>query len=845
MAVGVNIVSQFDSKGITKAIKDFQKLESTGDKSAYALRTFDKAVTNGLVNLVKFGAAAGVAAGVIGGKLVQAASSLEESQSKVNAVFGTSASTISDFARTTATSMGITRQATLEAAGTFGNLIQAFGISTADAASMSTNLVTLAADLASFNNVPIDDVFTALRSGLSGETEPLKRFGVALNDARLKQEAMNMGLYDGKGALDITAKTQAAYALILKDTALAQGDVERTAGGFANQMRFLKAGLSDAAAELGNVLLPYAKQFVTMLNERLVPYLQRLAEVIGEDGIGGGIKMLADDFLKMTTNMGTTGNAILGVVTAITALKVATLAYSAASGIATIATAAFGITLNATGIGLIAAAIAAVVVGLVALYVKFEVVRKVVNAVGKAIMWAFREAAEKVINVFIGHINLVIKALNAMIWVANKLGASIEPIGEIGQVSFGELGDAAEAAAKKMAAAQKVAGRPFEQLVGDYRGAMPTIIKSGKDTEDTFSGTGKAVETAKEKLKKYIDALKGVTSAQRAARDATKAVTEANTKLATANERLTLAQANFQQVIRGFGAGSKEAKTQQQRLAEAQRRVERSGYGVEQAVFAVARAEAELAEIRLDPEASATAIRQAEIALAEAKLSVAEATDSQREATQELSDAERRLDEVINGAKEGSDAYKEALDALNEAKREQVDATDAVVAALEREKDAIDNVREAEEKLREVRNQTPAGIQARGDAQVNGTPSGGTGMFPSFIEAVRNLHPNSRSLKSSTPVKDAKAQFPKLYETYKAAGLALADGGIVTSPTTALIGEAGPEAVVPLDNLQSGMNITINITAGMGTDPAALGDEIVNVLQRYNRRNGALPLKVA
>lgn len=74
---------------------------------------------------------------------------------------------------------------------------------------------------------------------------------------------------------------------------------------------------------------------------------------------------------------------------------------------------------------------------------------------------------------------------------------------------------------------------------------------------------------------------------------------------------------------------------------------------------------------------------------------------------------------------------------------------------------------------------------------------------------------------------------------------AFAAGGLVTSPTIGLIGEAGAEAVVPLDRLSSGMNITVNIQAGMGTDPAALGDEIVNVLQRYNRRNGALPLKVA
>ena len=72
-----------------------------------------------------------------------------------------------------------------------------------------------------------------------------------------------------------------------------------------------------------------------------------------------------------------------------------------------------------------------------------------------------------------------------------------------------------------------------------------------------------------------------------------------------------------------------------------------------------------------------------------------------------------------------------------------------------------------------------------------------------------------------------------------------ATGGIVTQPTRALIGEAGAEAVIPLDRLQSGMTVNVTVNAGMGADAATIGDEIVNVLQRYNRRNGALPLKVA
>ena len=65
MAVGVNIVSNFDSKGIRKAITDFKKLEGAGNKATFGLRTFDKAVTNGLTNVTKFAAGVAVAAGAI------------------------------------------------------------------------------------------------------------------------------------------------------------------------------------------------------------------------------------------------------------------------------------------------------------------------------------------------------------------------------------------------------------------------------------------------------------------------------------------------------------------------------------------------------------------------------------------------------------------------------------------------------------------------------------------------------------------------------------------------------------------------------------------------------------
>jgi hypothetical protein len=536
--------------------------------------------------------------------------------------------------------------------------------------------------------------------------------------------------------------------------------------------------------------------------------------------------------------MGAFGNALLVLVSVFTAVKLVAIA-------AAIATKLFGVALLANPIGIFIASVIALGVATTALYLKFEVVRKVVNSVINFIIGLI----ENWLNAWITVINAIITGINLLIKAANFFGAGLEEIGKIGEVEFGRIGSAAAGARKQIGSVAEVAGAMREK-----EGGVQKVVKALNQVA-TAAGTGsggaaKAVETAQEKLQKYIDALKGMSSAQKSARDADKSLMKSRTSLAEATTKLTDAQAYFNQVIAGYGADSKQAKDRQVALRKAQAAVERAGYDVEGSVFAVAEAEEELAKLRKDPETSAKAIREAEISLAEAKLNVSDATEAQVEATDALAEAERMLDEAINGAKEGSDAYTYALDQLNDAKKAQVDATDAVTEAIERQTDALDRLAEAEQKAREARTgvketaargaETQAGI-----APAPAAPAVQGGGYGSFMEAVRGLHPNSPALRSGTPVTDARKQFPKLYAEYKAAGLAMAQGGIITKPTQVLAGENGKEAIIPLDRLQSGMTVNVTVNAGMGADAATIGDEIVNVLQRYNRRNGALPLKVA
>jgi hypothetical protein len=120
---------------------------------------------------------------------VDQASDLNETMNKTKVVFGEAAQSVVDFAEEASDKLLLSRQAALEAMATFGNLFTSMGYGQEESAAMSERLVLLAADLASFNNVPVADALQAIRAGLIGETEPLRQFGVMLDEASLKARA--------------------------------------------------------------------------------------------------------------------------------------------------------------------------------------------------------------------------------------------------------------------------------------------------------------------------------------------------------------------------------------------------------------------------------------------------------------------------------------------------------------------------------------------------------------------------------------------------------------------------------------------------------------------------------
>lgn len=247
---------QFD-KASDRAHKSHTRLIGVVGKSGAALRA------------VGTGAAAGaVGLGLLGKTAIGTASDINESLAKNQVLFGKHAKGIDAWSKETASALGVSRQQALESTGTFGNLFTALDIAPKKSADMSKGLVKLAADMASFNNASPEETLEAIRSGLVGETEPLRKFGVNMNDAALRTEALRLGLVKNtKEALDPQAKALAANALITKQTAAAHGDFARTSGGLANQGRILRARLSDVSAELGAKLLPAAVKVVSGINK--------------------------------------------------------------------------------------------------------------------------------------------------------------------------------------------------------------------------------------------------------------------------------------------------------------------------------------------------------------------------------------------------------------------------------------------------------------------------------------------------------------------------------------------------------------------------------------------------
>ena len=228
---------------------------------------------------------------------VKAASDLSESVSKVGVLFGDSASKIEAFAESAAVSLGQTKQQALDAASTFAIFGSSAGLAGDDLVKFSTDFTTLASDLVSFNNTSPEDAIQAIGAALRGETEPLRRYGVLLDDASLRQAALSLGIIrTTKEALTPQQKVLAAQELIYQQTSAAQGDFQRTSDGLANSQRILNAQLANIRTEIGTALLPIVLKLTQIFSNNVLPVIQSVADAFSSraGGLGEGLFEFVD-----------------------------------------------------------------------------------------------------------------------------------------------------------------------------------------------------------------------------------------------------------------------------------------------------------------------------------------------------------------------------------------------------------------------------------------------------------------------------------------------------------------------------------------------------------------------
>jgi hypothetical protein len=212
---------------------------------------------------------------------ISAASDLNETVSKSQAIFGSSSAQVEKWGAGAATSMGLSKRAALDSASSFGDLFLQLGFTQSKALDLSEGTVQLAADLGSFSNLDTADVLERISAGYRGEYDGLQKLIPNISAARVEQEALTLTHKSSAKELTAQDKALAVNAILHKDGARAMGDFARTSGGLANQQRILAAEFENTKAEVGQQLLPVMMTLIKVGRDVGIPVLEGIANVMG------------------------------------------------------------------------------------------------------------------------------------------------------------------------------------------------------------------------------------------------------------------------------------------------------------------------------------------------------------------------------------------------------------------------------------------------------------------------------------------------------------------------------------------------------------------------------------
>ena len=713
MAINVPIITTFDSKGITKAIRDFKKLETASDKAGYGLQSIDAGAQKFAKAFSKVAAVGGIAVGVIGKHLVDAALESQKAMKQTEAIIlatggaaNVTAQQVAKLSDQLSKQTGVDDELVQKSANlilTFKQVQNQVG----DGNQIFDRAVQASLDLGNVfgsTDAAAKQLGKALSDPVRGITA-LRKAGVNFTDA---QKAQIKTLVDSGKVLD-------AQKIILKEV---ESQVGGTAKATATDFDRMKVAIENLGESLGTLLLPVLETMSQFVMEKVIPVFENFASIVGQQGVGSGINYLAGSVINAIGKMGMFGKIVSGLVAGFVALRVATTAYTITMGVLKVVTelssGSLSMLITRLGQARIAMLAAGGVTALLSLAAilygtyasqKAKAEQKTIDftnailAEGAAQSDAFLELTKnnsqmKIMVASLSDVGLSMNDVSeyvtkgtgkfkpyvdALQIMDNTIGLSIDKFNAYGK-AVGLAANAQSSAGGQLTFGLSEFARMAKVANGEATNtsaALALLGKIGIKTGTDVATGASTVDTAKEKFAKFTSALKGYGAEQKQLTSATKAIetanrsltsaiqgtADANAKLTASQSAVTKAQENFNNVTKGYGSASKQAAAAQSSFAQAQRDGVRAGIALADAQEAVVAAQRSLADLQkaADPR------------------TVQEAQDAVTEATYRVSDAEAALAEAQKGGKAKDIALAE-ID-LRNARYGLTDATAALTAS--------------------------------------------------------------------------------------------------------------------------------------------------------------------
>lgn len=250
---------------------------------------------------------------------VSAASDLAEVQNVVDVTFEDNSRAIDKWAQSAGKNFGLTETAAKKYASTIGAMLKSQGVSGDKIVGMSENLAGLAADMASFYNFDFDTAFEKIRSGIAGETMPLRQLGINMSIASLEAFALEQGITKSYAAMSQGEQTVLRYQYLMKATADVHGDFARTSDSMANASRRVAASWETIKTKGGGILM----QVIEPLTSGLADFLDELTTPV-ERTVLDDFADIDKDYSRKMAHMESLYNTASDIVTVMDELKVKT-----------------------------------------------------------------------------------------------------------------------------------------------------------------------------------------------------------------------------------------------------------------------------------------------------------------------------------------------------------------------------------------------------------------------------------------------------------------------------------------------------------------------------------------